>query len=60
MIDVNGLYKAFGKHKLFQNFSLHIEDGEIVVLSGESGAGKTTLLNIIGALEPFDNGHVIL
>ena len=39
---------------------MRIRDGEIAVISGESGAGKTTLLNIIGALEPFDGGQVVV
>lgn len=60
MIEIKNLNKAYGKHSIFQNFSLCIRDGEIAVISGESGAEKTTLLNIIGALEPFDGGQVVV
>ena len=60
MIEIKNLNKAYGKHSIFQDFSLRIRDGEIAVISGESGAGKTTLLNIIGALEPFDGGQVVV
>ena len=60
MIEIKNLNKAYGKHSIFQDFSLRIRDGKIAVISGESGAGKTTLLNIIGALEPFDGGQVVV
>lgn len=60
MIEIRNLYKAFGEHIIFNNFSLSIETGELVVLCGESGSGKTTLLNIIGALEKYDKGEVII
>ena len=58
MIEIRNLNKSFGEHKVLDNFSLTINDGELVIISGSSGAGKTTLLNIIGFLEPFDSGSV--
>lgn len=60
MIEVKNLNKSFGTRKIFENFSFYVQSGEFVVLSGESGSGKTTLLNIIGALEPFDSGQVVV
>lgn len=60
MIAITGLNKAYGEHQIFQDFSLTIPTGEMIVLSGESGSGKTTLLHIIGALETFDGGQVIV
>lgn len=60
MIQVEHLSKAFGKFKLFSDFSMEIADGEFVVIEGVSGCGKTTLLNILGSLEKFDSGSVIV
>lgn len=58
MIEIQNLCKAFGEHKLFDNFSLTVPDGEFLILAGVSGCGKTTLLNMIGALEPIDSGKI--
>ena len=58
MIKIVDLCKRFDENILFDKYNLEIEDGEFVVLSGGSGAGKTTLLNMIGGLEPVDEGSI--
>lgn len=60
MIQIRNLTKQFGERILFHNFNLEINDGEFVVFSGPSGCGKTTLLNIIGGIEPVDDGSIIV
>lgn len=60
MIQVEQLSKAFGKFKLFDDFSMEIADGEFVIIEGASGCGKTTLLNILGSLEKFDSGRILV
>lgn len=60
MIQVKQLSKAFGKFKLFDGFSMEIADGEFVIIEGASGCGKTTLLNILGSLEKFDSGRILV
>ncbi len=60
MIVINELTKVYDGRPLFSNLSLTINEGEFVVFSGVSGCGKTTLLNMIGALEPFDSGSIVV
>ena len=58
MIEIKNLFFSFGKHKIFDNLCLKIEDGERIVLSGPSGVGKTTLLRLILGLEKAKKGSV--
>ena len=60
MVKIKALYKAFGEHVLFKNYSLNIAQNEFVVFTGASGCGKTTLLNMIGGIEPVDDGSIIV
>lgn len=60
MIKITNLGKKYGENTLFQDFNLEIENGEYVIIVGKSGHGKTTLLNMIGAIEPYDTGSIIV
>lgn len=59
--NVNKYYKTGTEsfHAL-KDINLDIEKGEFVVILGKSGSGKSTLLNIIGGLDSYDTGEVIL
>ena len=59
-IILSGITKKYGDRVLFQDFSLKVEKGEFLSITGESGAGKTTLLNMMGLLEQPDRGNIIL
>lgn len=43
-----------------KNVSFDLENGEFVVILGESGAGKTTLLNLLGGMDSATEGNIIL
>ena len=60
MIEMENVGKVFRTdvvetHAL-RNFSLRVDSGEFVAITGHSGSGKTTFLNVAGLLEEFDTG----
>lgn len=64
MIELSNVTKQYGEEPLLvtalDDITLHVDEGEFVVILGPSGSGKTTLLNIIGALETPTRGRVVV
>ena len=42
------------------NVSVSFRDNEFVAILGPSGSGKTTLLNIVGGLDHYDSGNLVI
>ena len=60
VIEAKNIGKAYGDHKIVDNFSIRIQRGDRVGIVGPNGAGKTTLVNLLtGAMAP-DSGSVRL
>ncbi len=50
--------KSFGEATVVEDFSLTVEDGELLVLVGGSGSGKSTLLRMVAGLEDVTSGTI--
>jgi len=57
-LTIKGLSKRYGKTPAVEDFDLHVEDKEFVVLVGPSGCGKTTVLNSVAGLFDIDEGEI--
>lgn len=64
MLQVQKIYKKYVTGDLEQTalngVSLNLRDNEFVAILGPSGSGKTTLLNVIGGLDRYDSGDLII
>ena len=59
-LELNGINKHFGDQVAVSDFSLAVEDGEMVSFLGPSGCGKTTTLRITAGFESPDDGSVVV
>ena len=64
MLQLKHIRKEYRTGKLVQkaldDVSLNLRDNEFVAILGPSGSGKTTLLNIVGGLDRYDSGDLII
>ena len=64
MLQLNHIRKEYRTGDLVQkaldDVSLNLRDNEFVAILGPSGSGKTTLLNIIGGLDRYDSGDLVI
>ena len=64
MLQIKNIHKEYKTGTLVQkaldDVSLNLRDNEFVAILGPSGSGKTTLLNIVGGLDRYDSGDLII
>ena len=64
MLQLNSICKSYTTgsftQKALDDVSISFRDNEFVAILGPSGSGKTTLLNIVGGLDHYDSGDLII
>ena len=64
MLELKSITKCYktGNSEVFalNNVSISFRNSEFVAILGPSGSGKTTLLNIIGGLDRYDSGDLVI
>lgn len=60
MLEVQDLYKSFGKNDVLKGVNLQMEKGKIHILLGNNGSGKSTIINCMLKLLKYDRGSITL
>lgn len=64
MLEIRNLVKEYhvgdSAQRALDGISLNLRDNEFVAILGASGSGKTTLLNMIGGLDRYDSGDLLI
>lgn len=64
MIEVRNIHKSYGsgrnRHEVLKGIDIAFRENEFVAILGPSGSGKTTLLNVIGGLDHYDRGDLVI
>ena len=61
LIDISKSYTTGSfTQKALDGVSLSFRDSEFVAVLGPSGSGKTTMLNIVGGLDHYDSGDLVV
>lgn len=58
MIEIDGLYKSYGKKEVLSGISLRVDEGGTLGLVGINGAGKSTLLRLMAGVLRADAGSI--
>lgn len=60
MIEIDKVSKWYGNFQVLKSCSTTVDKGEVVVVCGPSGSGKSTLIKTVNALEPFQQGRIVV
>ncbi|SKA27093.1 amino acid ABC transporter ATP-binding protein [Consotaella salsifontis] len=60
MLEIAGLFKAFGENAILNGINLKVPTGELVFVIGPSGSGKSTMLRCCNRLEEPTSGAILI
>jgi glutamate/aspartate transport system ATP-binding protein len=60
MIEISHVSKWYGSFQALKDCTTSVAKGEVVVVCGPSGSGKSTLIKCVNALEPFQQGEILI
>jgi glutamate/aspartate transport system ATP-binding protein len=60
MIEFKRVNKYYGVNHVLRDITMTVSRGEVVVVCGPSGSGKSTLIKCVNALEPYQDGHILV
>ena len=60
MIELRNVSKWYGPVQVLDNCNLNVGKGDVVVVCGPSGSGKSTLIKTVNALEPIQQGAIVV
>ena len=64
MLEIKNINKSYRvgdfEQKVLKDVSIKFRKSEFVAILGHSGSGKTTLLNLIGGLDRYDSGDIVI
>jgi len=60
MIEIKNISKWYGNFQVLTDCTTRINKGDVVVVCGPSGSGKSTLIKTVNALEPIQQGDIIV
>ena len=60
MIDIKNISKWYGSFQVLTDCTTTINKGDVVVVCGPSGSGKSTLIKTVNALEPIQQGVIVV
>jgi ATP-binding cassette subfamily F protein 3 len=56
VLDLQGVFKAYGSKQVFDGINVHIERGDRIALIGPNGVGKSTMMRMLSGVEAPDRG----